>query len=102
MQTISMRLDKNRLDVIEFLAKTEKKDKTEAMKELLDFGRINLAVKYYSSGKASLEKASFIAGMSISDFLEELRKINIKSNVSLEDFEESLKTLKKIIKQPSN
>ena len=94
---LTMRFDEERFDAIEAISKQENMTQTEVIRELFDYGRIDLGVKLYSEKKASLERAAKIAGISISDFLEEMQKRGIESNVSLEDFKESLKNVKKMI-----
>lgn len=97
-EVVSMRFDKSRYAVVEFLAKEEHVPKTEAIREIFDYGRIDIAAKLYQEKKASLEKAAKISGMSVSEFMDELGKRNIPSTVSLEDLKESLKHVKKLVK----
>lgn len=97
-EIMSMRFDKSRYSVVEFLAKETHTPKSEAVRQVFDLGRIAVAAKLYQEGKASLEKAAKLSGMSVGGFMDELSKRHIESNISLEDFKESLKTVKRMIK----
>ena len=95
---LSVRLDETRFKSIDILAKENKIPKSQALKEIFDQGRIDVAVRLYKEGKISIEKASKIAGLSISEMFDELRKEGIELNISLDDFKESLKHLRNLVK----
>ena len=55
-----------------------------------------LAIKLYKEKKMGIGKATEIAGISISEFIDTLSKFGLSSNLSLEDFKESLRIVKKL------
>ena len=54
------------------------------------------AIKLYKEKKASIGKASEIAGVSISEFMDNLSSFGLNSNLTLEDFKLSLINIKKL------
>ncbi len=62
----------------------------EVLRELLEEGRKMEAIRLYKEGKASIGKASRIAGISVSELMDLLAEFGVKSNLNLEDFRESL------------
>ena len=97
-KVMTMRMDENRLKVINYFAREEGIPKSMALKEIFDYGRIDVAVRMYGEGKVSLEKASKLAGVSISEMMDVLSERGIELNVSLEDFKESLKNARMLAK----
>lgn len=98
-KTLTIRIDDNRYKVIETISEQKNVTQSEAIKELMDYGRVDLGIKLYSEEKLSLENAAKIAGISISDFLDEMKKRGIELNISLDDFKESLKHVKMLVKK---
>ena len=95
-EVVSMRFDKSRASVVDFLAKKNGLPKSKAIRLIFDAGRVAIAVALYKDKKLSLEKAAQAAGLSSSEFMDELAARHIPSNISLEDFKESLKTVKSL------
>lgn len=95
---VSIRLDEKRYGVIKYLSETENVPKSEAIREIFDMGRIDLAVKLYREDKVSLETASKLAGLNMSDFIDALSSRGINLNLTVNDFRESLKNVKRIMK----
>ena len=89
---VSLLVPKKLRDEIESLAAITGDDKSTLMRKLMQKGldevRLDIAVDHYVKGKASLEKASKIAGVSIWRFLEELTNRKIGIRYKLEDAEE--------------
>ncbi len=67
-------------------------------KNLKDELKLLIALELYREGSVSLGKASEIAGISIYEFMYELRKRRIPINYDEEELEEDLKTIEKLIK----
>lgn len=59
---------------------------------------ICFAITQYKEGKVSIGKAAEIAGITISEMIDLLGKLSIKSNIELEDYLEGQKFAEKIIK----
>jgi len=64
--------------------------------ELMELGRIMLAIERYRAGEASIEKAARTAGVSISRMMDLLKEHGVEANVEFEDYLKSLKTLEKV------
>ncbi len=100
--TISTRVDKGSLQYVEKLSKTFSVDKSTALRKLLQKGieedRKDGAVELYRKGELSFEGAAKFADLYVGAFLELLREKGVELNVTVEDYLEGLKNLKKVIK----
>lgn len=90
---LSIRIKEEDYDFFSSLAKEEKEDVSKTVRELVDLGRIMLAIEKYKRSEASLEKAAKIAGVSISKMMDILRAYKIEVKLEYEDYLTSLKTL---------
>ncbi len=63
------------------------------MEEAQTRGRI-LALDRYRVGKASLSRAAEVAGVSVSEMMDLLSQHGISSDLQVEDYRESLRTLR--------
>lgn len=95
-QITSFRLEKRDLDFLNEFCREKNESKGKALRELIENGRIMLAIKMYKEDKISLGKAAEVAGICISDMIDLLAKFGMGSNLTLEDFRESLKHAKKL------
>ena len=95
-QITSFRLEKKDLEFLNKFSKEEKYSKGALLRELIQNGRIMTAIKMYKENKISIGKTAEIAGISISDMIDTLTKFGINSNLTLEDFKESLKFARKL------
>jgi len=59
--------------------------------------KLLVALELYREGKVSLGKAAGIAGLSVREFLYELRTRGIPINYDLEELEEDLRTIKELL-----
>lgn len=91
--TMSVRIDKKDYDFVKWLATEEKEDVSKAVRELLELGRLHLAIEEYKKGTASLGKASKLAGLSISRMMDILTEYGVESNLEVEDYLSGLKNL---------
>jgi predicted HTH domain antitoxin len=78
------------------LAKEEKEDVSKTVRELVDLGRVVLAIEKYKKSEASIEKAARIAGVSISRMLDIFKEYGVEANIEYEDYLKGLKSLRKI------
>ena len=74
----------------------EKEDLSSTVRELIDKGRVYLAIEEYKAGKASLGKASAIAGIAIGEMIDVLEEYGVKSNLGLEDYRAGKRNLKDV------
>ncbi len=83
---MTIRLPKEDLDTIEQISKQEKIDKSTAVRELVEKGRVYLAITGYADGKLSIGKAAEIAGIAISEMMDLLANLGIKSKLDIDDY----------------
>ena len=94
-KTLSIRIDEKDYKFLTSFAKEEQGDVSTAVRELVDLGRILLAVEKYKKSEASLEKAARLAGVSLSKMIDLLAEYGVESNLEYEDYLKGLKTLRK-------
>ncbi len=98
--TISTRMNRENLEYLEKVSKTFKIDKSTALRKLLSRGvqedKKERAIELYLKGESSLEGAAKFADMYIGEFLQLLKKEGIELNVTVDNYQEGLKSLKKI------
>ncbi len=86
---MTVRLPQEDLRIIGEISKKQKKDKSTTVRELVELGKIYLAITQYQENKISIGRASEIAGLSISEMMDLLSKAGIKSRLEVEDYLES-------------
>ena len=96
-QVMTIRLADEDVRLVEELAKSSDKDKSTMVRNLVEYGKIYLAIKLYKEGKISIGKAAEIAGLSISETMDLFAELGVKSNIELEDYLEGLKYAKEVI-----
>ena len=95
-KTLSIRMnDKDYRFLIE-LAEDERQDVSKKVRELVDLGRVMLAIERYKKSEASIEKAAHIAGTSISKMLDIFKDHGVEINLEHEDYLKGLKSLQKV------
>lgn len=95
-KTLSIRIDEDDYRFLATMAEEEKEDVSKAVRELVELGRLHLAMDKYRSSEASLEKSARIAGVSVSRMMDLLRDFGIEANLELEDYRASLNTARSI------
>jgi len=98
--SITARLSSESIEYIRKISKMFNLDKSTAFRVVLQKGiqedKKEKALELYIKGKFSIEQAARFADMYIGDFFELMRARGIESNLTLEDFNESLKHSKKL------
>lgn len=94
---MTVRLSQEDLKIIKEISKKEKKDKSTTVRELVELGKIHFAIFQYKENKISLGKAAEIAGLSLSELIDLLAELRIKSNLELEDYLQGQKLAQKIL-----
>lgn len=101
MVSVTTRLETESLEYVKKIGKMFDLDKSTALRSILQKGiqedKKEKALELYMKGRFSIEKAARFADMYIGDFFDLMRQRGIESNLTLEDFEESLKYAKKLI-----
>ncbi|MCR4291584.1 MAG: UPF0175 family protein [Candidatus Kuenenia sp.] len=95
-KTLSIRIGDTDYKFLFSLAKEENEDVSKKIRELVDLGRVMLAIEKYKKSEASIEKAAHIAGVSIAKMMDILKEYKIEANLEYEDYLKSLKTLRKV------
>jgi len=96
-EVISARLSKERLKLVEEIAKRERVDKStvldRALEEYAKEWKLRTAVESYREGSVTLSRAAEIAGISIWEMIDILGKRKVQLQYDVEDLEEDLKAL---------
>jgi predicted HTH domain antitoxin len=95
-RTMSIRMDDENYRFLARLAKDEKADLSKAVRDVVDRGRIMLAIERYKSGAASLGRSSELAGVSIAEMIALLAEYGVKNRIEREDYLEGLSHLSKV------
>lgn len=95
-KTLSIRMDEDDFKFLSSLAKEEKEDVSKKVRELVDLGRVMLAIDRYKKSEASIEKAARIAGVSISKLMDIFKEYGVEANLEYEDYLKGLKNLKRV------
>jgi predicted HTH domain antitoxin len=95
-KTLSIRIDEDDYRFLATMAEEEKEDVSKTVRELVELGRLHLAMDKYRSSEASLEKSARIAGVSVSRMMDLLRDFGIEANLELEDYRASLNTARSL------
>jgi len=93
---LSIRINDDYFQFLSSLAKEERADVSKKVRELVDLGRVMLAIEKFKKSEASLEKASKIAGVSISKMIDIFNEYGVRANLEYEDYLKGLKTLRKV------
>jgi predicted HTH domain antitoxin len=94
-KTISVRMDDEEYRFLSVLAKEEREDVSKKVRELVDLGRVMLAIEKYKKSEASIGRAARIAGVSVSKMMDILREHNVEMNLDHEDYLKGLDSLRK-------
>lgn len=95
-KTISVRMDENSYKFVNYIARQEDEDISKAIRDLLQRGRLMLAIQRYQNHEISLGKAAEVAGISISEMIELLARFGLKANLEKEEYIKSLENIRKI------
>ena len=89
-EMISARFAKDEIAVINERAKEEKTDKTTALRRIFSLGakqyKLEKAVKQYSESKVSIGRAAELAGISIWEMMDELKRRGIANPLTKEEY----------------
>ena len=94
---VSVRLPRDKVKLVEKIAREEKVDKStileRAIESYIHEWLLRKALDLYSSGQVTLSRAAEIAGITIWEMMDELAKRRISAQYDVEDLEEDLKNL---------
>jgi predicted HTH domain antitoxin len=97
-KTLSIRIDPEEFAFLNHLMLAEKTSLSEAVRRLLERGRVMLAVERYREGKVSLGRAAELAGLSISETIDVLAQFGVASNLEYDDYLRSLRSATKVLR----
>ena len=97
-QVITLRLKDKELDFIKRLSKISNSDRSYAVRVLIDNGWVYYVLKEYKEGKMSIGKAAEELKTTISEFIDLLSELGIKSPITYEDYLEGEKYAEKLFK----
>jgi len=91
---VSVRINKNLEEIVQRYSEEKKSEQSEIIRDLITSGSIYLAIKDYVKGKYSIGRAAYLAGLPLSEFMDLIMDLGIKSKISKEDLLESYDNLK--------
>ena len=95
-KTMSIRMDEENYDFLNKLSREERGDVSKSVRELVNKGRLMLAVERYKEGKASLGLAAELAGLTLGEMMNTLAEYRVQSNLETEDYLKGLENLRKL------
>jgi len=95
-KSLSIRMNEDDYRFLSTLASEGREDVSKTVRELVDLGRVMLAIEKYRKSEASIEKAARIAGISISKMMDIFKENGVETNIEYEDYLEGLKRLREV------
>lgn len=99
-QITTVRLPENIIITLDERAKEEGSDRTTVIREFLEEAirtwRIEEAAKLYKGGRVSLSEAANKANLHVGEMMDELVKRGVKSDLTIEEYKESLTATYKV------
>ena len=95
-KSLSIRIKEDDYRFLSTLASEGREDVSKTVRELVDLGRVMLAIEKYRKSEASIEKAARIAGISISKMMDIFKEHGVETNIEYEDYLEGLKRLREV------
>ena len=96
-KTLSIRINEADYKFLSTLAREEREDVSKAVRELVDLGRVMLAIDKYRRSEASIEKAARIAGVPISKMFDIFSEYGVEANLEYDDYLDSLETARDLL-----
>jgi predicted HTH domain antitoxin len=101
---VTVRMDSRLIGEIDEIARRERSDRASVLRRLVSDGldryRLRMAADAYRDGKVTTERAAVMAGVSVHEMIEALRREGIPSQLGLEDLRrESAAMLRKAGKE---
>nr|MDO8117142.1 hypothetical protein [Candidatus Sigynarchaeota archaeon] len=82
---ISIRINKHLEELIERHAREARLDQSDIVRDLINKGGIFVAIKGYAEGKYSVEKAASLASIPLSEFMDLVMNLGIRSRIDVDD-----------------
>ncbi len=95
-RVISVRINESLEEIIKRYSEIKKAEQSDLIRDLITNGSIYLAIKGYAKGKYSIGKAAYLANIPLSEFMDLIIDLGIKSKISKEDLLKGYENLKQI------
>ncbi len=93
MKVKSIRIPEEIDRAVDYVARSEKIEKTSSIRKLTRMGFELYVAKAYERGKISLREASKLLNLSLSETIDLLMETGVKGNIRVKDVRDSLKTV---------
>jgi predicted HTH domain antitoxin len=93
MKVKSIRMPEEIEKVIEYVARSEKLEKTNSLRKLTRMGFEVYVAKAYERGKLNLREAADLLNLTLMETIDLLGEMGIKGNIRAKDVMEALKAL---------
>lgn len=93
-KVLSVRINKSLEETIKRYSEEKKKEQSDIIRDLINNGSIYLAIKGYAKGKYSIGRAAYLANLPLSEFMDLIMDLGIKSKISKEELLEGYENLK--------
>ena len=93
MKVKSVRIPEDIDKAIEFVARSEKLEKTQSIRKLTRLGFEVYVAKSYEKGKLTLREAATLLNLTLSETIDLLSEMGVRGNIRAKDVTESLKLM---------
>ena len=93
MKVKSIRIPEEIDKAIDYVARSEKLEKTSSLRKLTRMGFEYYVAKSYESGKLTLREAAALLNLTLSEAIDLFNEMGCKGNIRAKDVLESLKSL---------
>ena len=95
-RVISVRINKSLEEIVKRYSEETNAEQSDIIRDLINKGSLYIAIKGYSKGKYSIGKAAYLANLPLSEFMDLIMELGIKSKISKEDLLEGYDNLKEL------
>jgi predicted HTH domain antitoxin len=93
MKVKSVRIPDEVEMAVEYVARSEKLEKTSSLRKLTRMGFEYYVAKSYEKGKLTLRQAAKLLNLTLSETIDLLNEVGVKGNIRAKDVLESLKAI---------
>ena len=93
MKVKSVRIPEDIDKAIDFVARSEKLEKTQSIRKLTRLGFEVYIAKSYEKGKLTLREAATLLNLTLSETIDLLSEMGVRGNIRAKDVTESLKIM---------
>jgi len=92
MKVKSVRIPEDIDKAVDYVARSEKLEKTQSIRKLTRLGFEVYVAKSYEKGKLTLREAATLLNLTLSETIDLLSEMGVKGNIRVKDIMESLKS----------